>query len=284
MAANTASPVESWTKEDSVLEEPAEVADVALFIDLENIRYSLHHLGVEVDPIKLVEKARKYGNIAVANAYADFSEHPDWLRRQLDVAGIAVRDVPLRRYQTNGVERFKSTSDLHMVMDIMETVLDRPKVTTYIMMTGDSDFIRVVTWLRNRYRKKVVIAGIPGSTSRDLIAAAGYEDPIDAPSPGPIDEGELIIRIVKMMHERKPPLGFWTVKMLHQWTNDPRNGIPGTSSQHYDAIGAMLRDGLLRQVVVDTGERTVTRTYLNEDNEVVQEILQELAQRRRAQE
>ncbi len=267
-----------------MLEEPIEIADVALFIDLENIRYSLRHLGAEVDPVKLVEKARKYGNIAVANAYADFSEHPEWLRRQLDVAGIAVRDVPLRRYHANGVERLRSTSDLHMVMDIMETVLDRPKVTTYIMMTGDSDFIRVVTWLRNRYRKKVVIAGIPGSTSRDLIAAAGYEDPIEAPSPGQIDEGELIIGIVKMMHERKPPLGFWTVKMLHQWTNDPRNGIPGTSSQHYDAIGAMLRDGLLRQVVVDTGERTVTRTYLNEENEVVQEILAELEQRRRTQE
>ncbi len=267
-----------------MFEDSAEVADVGLFIDLENIRYSLHHLGAEVDPVKLMDKARAYGKIAVALAYADFSEHPDWLRRQLDVAGIAVRDVPLRRYQTNGVERFKSSADLHMLMDIMETVLDRPKVTTFIMMTGDGDFIRVVTWLRNRYRKRVVIAGIPGSTSRDLITAAGYEDPIDAPPPpGPIDEGELIIRIVRMMSERQPPLGFWTVKMLHQWTNDPRNGIPGTSSQHYDAIGAMLRDGLLRQVVVDTGERTVTRTYLNDENEVVQEILEESIGREQAQ-
>lgn len=256
------------------MEDPA---GVALFIDLENIRYSLNHLGVEVEPTKLMDKARRFGNIAVALAYADFSEHPDWLRRQLDVAGIAVRDVPLRRYQSNGSERLKSSADLHMLMDIMETVLDRPKVMTYLIMTGDADFIRVVTWLRNRYNKKVVVAGVPGSTSRDLIAAAGNEDPIDAPPPpGPVDEGELIMRIVRMMHERQPPLGFWTVKMLHQWTNDPRNGIPGTSSAHYDAIGAMLRDGLLRQEVVDTGERTVTRTYLNSENEVVQEILDEI--------
>ncbi len=260
-----------------MFDNPADVADVALFIDLENIRYSLHHLGAEVEPVKLMDKARRYGKIAVAKAYADFSEHPDWLRRQMDVAGIDVRDVPLRRFQSNGSERFKSSADLHMLMDIMETVLDRPNVSTYIMMTGDGDFIRVVTWLRNRYRRKVVIAGIPGSTSRDLIAAAGHEDPIDAPPPpGPIDEAELIMRIVRMMHERQPPLGFWTVKMLHQWTNDPRNGIPGTSSLHYDAIGAMLRDGLLRQLVVDTGERTVTRTYLNEENEVVQEIIDEM--------
>ena len=259
------------------MDEQVDAADVALFIDLENIRYSLNHLGAEVEPVKLINKARKYGRIAAAYAYADFREHPDWLRRQLDVAGIAVRDVPLHRFQTNGSERFKSSSDLHMLMDIMETVLDRPKVSTYLMMTGDSDFIRVVTWLRNRYGKRVVVCGVPGSTARDLVLAAGQEDPIDAPPPpGPVDEGELILRIVRMMHERQPPLGFWTVKMLHQWTNDPRNGIPGTSSQHYDAIGAMLRDGLLKQVVVDAGDRSVTRTYLSEDNEVVQEILEEL--------
>lgn len=261
-----------------MLEPLPEAADVALFIDLENIRYSLNHLGAEVEPTRLIDKARKYGKIAVALAYADFREHPEWLRRQLDVAGIAVRDVPLHRYQTDGNERYKSSADLHMLMDIMETVLDRPKVTTYIMMTGDSDFIRVVTWLRNRYGKRVVIAGVPGSTARDLVSAAGQEDAIEAPPPpGPVDEGDLIIRIVRMMHDRQPPLGFWTVKMLHQWTNDPRNGIPGTSSQHYDAIGAMLRDGLLKQVVVDTGERTVTRTYLNDENEVVEEILEEIA-------
>jgi hypothetical protein len=41
----------------------------------------------------------------------------------------------------------------------------------------------------------------------------------------------------------------------------------------------MLRDGLLRQTVVDTGDRTVTRTYLNDENEVVQEILEEMEPR-----
>lgn len=259
-----------------MLDNPDAIADVAVFIDLENIRYSLNHLGAELEPTKLMDKARKYGKIAVALAYADFSEHPDWVRRQLDVAGIAVRDVPLRRYQTAGGERLKSSADLHMLMDMMETVLDRPKVSTYLMMTGDADFIRVVTWLRNRYGKRVIVAGVPGSTSRDLVSAAGAEDPVESPPPaGPVDEGELVMRIVRMMHERQPPLGFWTVKMLHQWTNDPRNAIPGTSSQHYDAIGAMLRDGLLRQHVVETGDRTVTRTYLNDENEVVREILEE---------
>jgi uncharacterized LabA/DUF88 family protein len=268
-------------KEDRALNE---AATAALFIDLENIRYSLNHLGAEVEPVKLMDKARKYGKIAVAYAYADFSEHPEWLRRQLDVAGIQVRDVPLRRYQTNGSERVKSSADLHMLIDIMETAMDRPNVTTYLLMTGDADFIRVVTWLRNRYDKRVIVAGVPGSTSRDLIQAASEEDLVDAPPPpGPVDEAELVMRIVRMMHDRQPPLGFWTVKMLHQWTNDPRNGIPGTSSAHYDAIGAMLRDGLLRQTVVDTGDRTVTRTYLNEENEVVEEILEEIQASREAQ-
>src|SRR5581483_2073791 len=56
-------------EEESVLEPLPEAPDVALFIDLENIRYSLNHLGAEVDPTRLIDKARRYGKIAVALAY-----------------------------------------------------------------------------------------------------------------------------------------------------------------------------------------------------------------------
>ena len=138
--------------------------DVAVFIDFENIRYSLRNIyGGEPDISALMERARKYGNIAVAVAYADFSEHPGWIRRQMDIAGITARDVPLRKVTRDGTERVKSSADIHMVMDVMETVLDRPNINTYLLMSGDSDFIRLVSWLRNRFGKTVVIAGVPGA-------------------------------------------------------------------------------------------------------------------------
>lgn len=154
--------------------EGAGTGEVGLFIDLENIRYSfLNVYQIEPNVSALIEKARKHGRVSVAMAYADFNEHPQWVRRGLDVAGIAARDIPVRRFLRDGQERLKSSADLHMLMDIMETALDRPQVSTYVIMTGDSDYIRVITWIKNRFDKRVIVSGVPG-TDPDKSNAISY--------------------------------------------------------------------------------------------------------------
>ena len=63
--------------------------EVAMFVDLENLRYGLlNQFGLEPDIPGLVAKAKKYGRPTVMRAYADFTEHPAELSRQLQVAGI----------------------------------------------------------------------------------------------------------------------------------------------------------------------------------------------------
>src|SRR5512141_322780 len=157
----------------------AEVGEVALFIDFENVRYGLKNIyGLEPEPQKLMEKARRYGPVALANAYADFTEHPEFYRRKLEVAGISPRDIPRRSPDV----AHKSSSDMAMLLDIIDCLLDRPTVTTLILMTGDSDFIRVVARARHRFGKRVVISGVPGSVSNDLISAADAADPIVDPT------------------------------------------------------------------------------------------------------
>src|SRR3972149_8063707 len=167
-----------------------ESGEVALFIDVENIRYSLlNDYGAEPDFQVLMEKARKYGRVAEARAYADFSEHPESVRRQMDIAGIRAQDIPLRRSRSaGGVERVKSSADMHMVLDIVETVLDRPTVDTFVIVAGDSDYLRITTWLRNRFDKRVIICGVPGSVASTLASAATEVDPIEGPR---ADESQL---------------------------------------------------------------------------------------------
>ncbi len=149
--------------------------EVGLFVDFENIRYSLmNNFGQEPDPVLLMEKARKYGPVAVAYAYADFTQHPAIYRRKLEVAGITRRDVPRR---SPDVEH-KSSADMAMLMDIIDCLLDRPNVSTLVLMTGDSDFIRVTARARHRFGKQVVIAGVPGSVSGDLVESADLYDPL----------------------------------------------------------------------------------------------------------
>ncbi len=66
----------------------------------------------------------------------------------------------------------QSTVDLNMLMDIIETVFDRPSIGTFILMSGDRDFTRICARLKLRLNKRVIVVGVPGTVSRDLISSA----------------------------------------------------------------------------------------------------------------
>lgn len=78
----------------------------------------------------------------------------------------------------------QSTVDLNMVMDIIETVFDRPSISTFVLMTGDKDFTRICARLKLRLNKNVIIVGVPGTVSRDLISSATQFVPLVPPSMG----------------------------------------------------------------------------------------------------
>jgi hypothetical protein len=84
----------------------------------------------------------------------------------------------------------QSTVDLNMLMDIIETVFDRPSIGTFILMSGDRDFTRICARLKLRLNKRVIVVGVPGTVSRDLISAAeqfiplGYSSGALSSAPG----------------------------------------------------------------------------------------------------
>lgn len=260
-----------------------EDSEVALFIDFENVRYGLlNTYGQEPDPHELMGKARMYGRVAVASAYADFTEHPSYYRRTLEVAGILPRDIPKRRTGSH-----KSSADMVMLMDIVDCLLDRPSVDTYILMTGDSDFIRVVTRARHRFGKQVVIAAVPGTVSNDLVASADAEDPIIVegvdirPTAGdadlaPLPEGTTyeeaqLIRLIGYLEQNRPYL---TLNFIHSYAVSPTGRLRLTD----DTASRMLDRFLDEEILVpydrelDDG-RVVTNLYMNHEHVVCQEVL-----------
>ncbi|MHB8571682.1 MAG: NYN domain-containing protein [Candidatus Dormibacteria bacterium] len=150
---------------------------VAVFIDFDNIRIGIRqHFNAEIAPHKIMAKARKYGSVVEARAYADFTEYArDFRDRILFAAGIQPVHAPIK---ISGGRR-QSSADLHMVLDIFMVALDRPEVDTIVLMTGDGDFMRMVALLRNRFQKRVIISGVKGtSTSTELELAADISDPV----------------------------------------------------------------------------------------------------------
>ena len=103
--------------------------EVAMFIDVENLRYGLlNDYGQEPDFTYLLEKAKKYGRPSMMRAYADFSEHPSDLNRQLLVAGIEAINIPVKRSKytkgTEIIERIKNAADMVLALDAITQALE----------------------------------------------------------------------------------------------------------------------------------------------------------------
>ena len=251
--------------------------EVAAFVDLENIRYSmLNRWHQEPDPLAWRDKARSYGLIGIARAYADYEQHPPQLRQRLNVAGFEAEHYPVKRYRDrDGTERIRSIADLHMVIDIVDTALGRPNIDTFLFFTGDGDFIRVVAMLRNRLGKRVVICGVPETTSRDLVIAAGEEDALEVSEvvSSPEVDAALIARIEE--YERSLYGGFLpTQGNLIAWLKQ-RLEVGLLPSEQIDGkILEFIRQGVLyKQLETSSRGKTLTTTRLRRDHPGVERIL-----------
>src|SRR5258708_1696921 len=72
--------------------------EIALFIDFENIRYSMLNIQRrEPDPQELIAVARRYGTVMVARAYADWSRQPEPYKGSLTAAMIDRIDCPAKQ-------------------------------------------------------------------------------------------------------------------------------------------------------------------------------------------
>jgi uncharacterized LabA/DUF88 family protein len=250
---------------------------VAVFVDFENIRYStINSFGREPDPIAWRDKALRYGLMSVARAYADFDQHPVQARTRLDVAGFESHHYPAKRTtDSHGREKLASRSDLNLVIDIINTALVRPDIEIFLLFTGDKDFIRLVTTLRNRLGRRVVICGVPGSVSPDLVAAAGEEDPVEVTQSADVDIAviQAIDTYVKQLHEGFVPTQSHMSRTL--WRFLDRNSLP---SEHIEAkVMEFLRKGVLtkRQTINGQGQELVT-TELNVQHPLVLKALPDL--------
>jgi uncharacterized LabA/DUF88 family protein len=265
----------------------SEQKGVGLFIDFDNVRYSLlNERGQEIDPKQVMAKAKKYGRVVAAKAYADFSEHPPEFRRSLEVAGIDVRDIP--KGGTVKSKSKKSSPEIAMVLDVFEFLLDKPSVDTLILMTGDRDLIRLVTMARHRFDKHIIISGVPETISRDLAAAADALDPlvppIAMPAPPPVlaaapaesvsDLADSEARLIRSIHfhQDRPYRSFnFLAEKAASERNPNRVGDLDTARA---ALEAAVRQGIVVGEEVDTGLGYSATSYaLNFDHPKVKAAL-----------
>ena len=156
----------------------------------------------------LKEEVSNHGRVVVGKAYADWVTRAPELKGasqfiqdppSLYAAGIEPVYVPTRlppggSYGSGRTIAVKNSVDVKMTADCIDTAHNFPNINTFVLVSGDSDFIHVINSLR-AVGKRVLVVGVSWATSRrmadhvdGLIFYDSDVDPIEtepAPHRGP---------------------------------------------------------------------------------------------------
>jgi len=137
--------------------------DVAMFIDWENMHGFIRG---KANISALREVAEGYGRLVLAKAYADWREarfQPD----SLVLYKIGFEPI----YVPSVAGGAKNNVDVKLATDCIDYAYRYPNIGIFILVTGDGDFIHVVSALRPLGRKVIVIAQSNNASSRfgDLV-------------------------------------------------------------------------------------------------------------------
>jgi uncharacterized protein (TIGR00288 family) len=155
---------------------------IALFIDFENIALGVKDTSYKTFDVQLVlARLLEKGKVVARRAYADWDRYGSY-KRGFHEAGIELIDIPLKAYSG------KNSADIRMVVDALDLCYAKEHVTTFALVSGDSDFSPLVSKLREN-DKYVIGLGVKNSTSELLVASCDefifYEDLIRAVQEAP---------------------------------------------------------------------------------------------------
>jgi uncharacterized protein (TIGR00288 family) len=155
---------------------------IALFIDFENIALGVRDTSYKTFDVQLVlARLLEKGKVVARRAYADWDRYGSY-KRGFHEAGIELIDIPLKVYSG------KNSADIRMVVDALDLCYAKEHVTTFALVSGDSDFSPLVSKLREN-DKYVIGLGVKNSTSELLVAGCDefifYEDLIRAVQEAP---------------------------------------------------------------------------------------------------
>jgi hypothetical protein len=221
---------------------------VALFIDYEySVLTSLNYWKTPISPQRIIAAAMEVGAIEHAVAFGDFNTEP--LRREaskLRTASIDAVSAP-----TGALDgRVKSYTDFAMLDSIYQTLLDRPDIGVFLLMTGDGHFSGVAARLRIRHGKSVGVLGLEGNISGELKAAASFVRELRRlemdPSDPALDE---IIRFIARSQQERSAITFGATAQCCAATLN----IPEENVRQY--MAALSSQGAIIQEVVEYQSR-----------------------------
>jgi uncharacterized protein (TIGR00288 family) len=239
-------------------------SSLAVFIDFENLALGFQGRRDRFDIVRVLERLVEKGKIVVKKAYADWSRFGPYTQAMHEAA-IELIEIP-KRMQTG-----KNSADIRLVVDAIDMAYSKEHITTFVIVSGDSDFSPLVSKLKEN-GKHVIGLGMQDSTSELLRDNCDefiyYEDLGKSPTlspnmPANLSETKkkafalLMESLLALRRENKEKLGASmikdTMKRKKPSFNETYHGYRTFSELLLDA----QKEGLLE---LDIGERS--RTYV----------------------
>ena len=130
--------------------------DAGLFIDWDNLKLGLKDLGRQPNISSLLDTLGQRGRVVIARAYADWQQKAHAFDPpNLYAAGIEPVYVPIRMHSGQLV---KNSADVKLAVDCIDFLNTAPHLKTFFLVSGDSDLLHLVNFLRARGKRVVVIA------------------------------------------------------------------------------------------------------------------------------
>lgn len=130
--------------------------DAGLFIDWDNLKVGLKELGRQPNISSLLDTVGHRGRVVIARAYADWQQRSNAFDPpNLYAAGIEPVYVPVRMQSGRPL---KNSADVKLAVDCIDLLNTAPHLKTFFLVSGDSDLIHLVNFLRARGKRVVVIA------------------------------------------------------------------------------------------------------------------------------
>jgi len=146
------------------------LGNVALFIDWENIYLTLRNDKKEIDIEPILRFCRTRGRVVIARAYIDSRGWSPHKLKKLYTLGLDAVSIPKWEYCENGNGHSKGIGDTMIVCDAMEVLHTREDISTFVIATGDKDFIPLIRKIgEHRDEKEVVVVGVKSSMADALI-------------------------------------------------------------------------------------------------------------------
>src|SRR6266513_6539761 len=134
---------------------------LAMFVDLENLAMGFQNQRkIKFEIQKVLERLVEKGKLIVKKAYADWSRYPSYTA-PFHEAAIELIEIP-KRSQTG-----KNSADIRLVVDALDMAYSKEHITTFVIVSGDSDFSPLVSKLKEN-GKHVIGLGTQESTSELL--------------------------------------------------------------------------------------------------------------------